>query len=800
MRNLAIVVQCRLSSTRLPDKALMDISGKTLLERTLLAMKSVEADYYYVACDEDSYQALSPIVKKSGWQIFAGPLLDVSERFALLAAKLDASYIMRATADNPFLFVEEARRLTAECETSDADYITVRDLPHGSGVEVFRRTSLLEARKGALSDYEREHVCPVFYNHPEKWKCVFLEAKYPAPSIRTTVDTARDLHAAILAASALGKKEREPFSARNIIDYFSSPHPLILLCPSLKKGHGSGHLQRMLKLSREGNFFIYIRKDKTLDEADKIVEEAVASGLPSSLVLESDEGEWDAIVADSFQSEKADVEKWRKRGVLLGIDEGGEESEDFDYLVDIIPSLGYGRKANLVDSTFISLSESPKKKMAKSAEELKKVLICVGGEDPARLAEKAALYFAPFADKVTAVSPAFRKEKTQGNITRFSRIKNLASRIGEWDLVVTHYGLTAFEAVSAGCAVILLATSEIHEKLSKKYGFICLSAKDLESAKKPSFPISSYYPALSSFAIDEKRKALHSFISKFTFSKRFFCPVCEAEADEADAVIFRTEEKTYRRCKKCGMLYLSFRLDGKGKEYTQSYFASEYKNQYGKTYLEDFEAIKAQSRRRARIIKSLLPFASSSDILDIGCAYGPFLAVAKEEGFTPYGTDISECAVEYVKKTLGFAAISGAFPDVDFKELGREKFDVVSMWFVIEHFTSLARVIKKANEILKRGGILAFSTPSAEGVSRLFCAQKFFSESPSDHYTLFEPSRVKQILEPFGFQVEKFAFPVHHPERFPFREKKSAAFLNAYKALSITLSLSDTFEVYCRKL
>ena len=57
---------------------------------------------------------------------------------------------------------------------------------------------------------------------------------------------------------------------------------------------------------------------------------------------------------------------------------------------------------------------------------------------------------------------------------------NLKETLYKYDLIVTHYGLTAFEANSAGCAVILAATSRLHEKLSKSYGFCTLSRKQLE--------------------------------------------------------------------------------------------------------------------------------------------------------------------------------------------------------------------------------------------------------------------------------------------------------------------------------
>ena len=62
--NRTVIVQCRLSSTRLPGKALKDLCGKTVLARVLETMHKVKADYYFVATDDASYEQLLPVCKE----------------------------------------------------------------------------------------------------------------------------------------------------------------------------------------------------------------------------------------------------------------------------------------------------------------------------------------------------------------------------------------------------------------------------------------------------------------------------------------------------------------------------------------------------------------------------------------------------------------------------------------------------------------------------------------------------------------------------------------------------------------
>ena len=111
--NRTVIIQCRLSSTRLPGKALKDLGGKPVLSWVLSSMKKVNADHYFVATDEASYEALLPVCREYGFECFAGSLNDVLDRFVSLLNTVKTQTVIRATADNPFLFYEAAEESTA---------------------------------------------------------------------------------------------------------------------------------------------------------------------------------------------------------------------------------------------------------------------------------------------------------------------------------------------------------------------------------------------------------------------------------------------------------------------------------------------------------------------------------------------------------------------------------------------------------------------------------------------------------------------------------------------------------------
>jgi 2-polyprenyl-3-methyl-5-hydroxy-6-metoxy-1,4-benzoquinol methylase len=255
------------------------------------------------------------------------------------------------------------------------------------------------------------------------------------------------------------------------------------------------------------------------------------------------------------------------------------------------------------------------------------------------------------------------------------------------------------------------------------------------------------------------------------------------------------------------MRYLRFRAAGP-KSYTRSYFFDEYRVQYGKTYLEDFESIKAQGTRRMNRIARVYAkrFGDNSgpekNILDVGCAYGPFLAAARDAGWKSFGTDISDDAVAYVRDELSIPAWVAPFPDQDATgEIARRRYAALTMWYVIEHFRSLVPVLERANRLLVPGGILAFSTPSAAGVSARFSPESFYRQSPSDHYSIWDPRTVRAQLARYGFSVVKIVSTGHHPERFPGMKNANAGSFRAefFGFLSRFFSLGDTIEVYAVK-
>ncbi|HZK19661.1 MAG TPA: methyltransferase domain-containing protein [Treponemataceae bacterium] len=801
-----LVIQCRLESKRLSRKALLPLGRKELIAWTMDAMRCVPADKYILATDEDSFPELSIIAKKKGWDCFAGPKNDVLERFCQVIKKHKADTLIRATGDNPFLFYEVARSSIEVFPSKKCDYFTYTGLPHGCGVEVFNTKALLDAAEKTDNPFDREHVGPAVFQYPEEYVIVKepVAAEWNYPDLRTTIDTVEDYEFARRLVHIVSgtKKVQRPYTSSETLHAMQNlaVYKNILLCPSVKKGCGTGHLRRCIKMAAKNASFLYIPNNVGLTQCEALLEEAKKTGELAEwqIVHALNDRKYAFIVLDMFSTDKQKASVFWKFAPVIAIDEGSLNTMYFDYILDIIPSSSLERNTNLSNPAFIDL---PLKRKKKAVKVIHKVIITLGGEDPIGLTSLAENVF----KEVRAV------DGSQLDITVVRKpIPNLAEKLAKYDLVVTHYGLTAFEAAAANCAVILLGTSSLHIQLAKKFGFACVMTSALHSStisEMIKHPNRLGCGVELKKALNVERMSLNDFIASLANCRRRGCPICDPRSNkpEPDMVVFRDEAKTIRRCGSCGLLYISFNAKA-AVNYTENYFFEEYKNQYGKTYLEDFNYIKTLGIRRIVLIDSLYwkkhkrhaRHSESPVILDIGCAYGPFLSAAADTGWIPYGTDISKDAVDYVNNELGYPAVQSFFPVFNPAEkFGRSRFDAVSMWYVIEHFENLDTVLSKVACLIKPNGVFAFSTPSGSGVSATYNREEFFSNNPSDHYSIFEPKKIQSIMKRYGFKVQKILYTGHHAERFPnyTKDKEKKIMLK-----SKMMNLGDTFEVYCIKI
>lgn len=268
------------------------------------------------------------------------------------------------------------------------------------------------------------------------------------------------------------------------------------------------------------------------------------------------------------------------------------------------------------------------------------------------------------------------------------------------------------------------------------------------------------------------------------------CPVCFS-----DKTISISDH--IRLCDSCS---IAFNTEFSPKQYTDSYFLSEYRKQYGKTYIEDYNAIYATSKNRLTKILKFIQIkkkTASLTLLDVGSAAGFFLKCSQDFGLRNVtGIEISDYASAYCSKTFNIPIIHTSFDHLVFKN----RYDIITAWFFIEHCENPHRAIKKIYEALNYGGIFALSGPSIYGPMYKFHRNAWISTHPTDHRIDFSPRFFTTILKKWGFRKIHITPAGIHPERMI--SSKSVFFKPfslAYRIYSHATAFSDTIEAYAVK-
>jgi spore coat polysaccharide biosynthesis protein SpsF len=196
--NVVAIIQARMGSTRLPGKVLMDLGGKTVLARVVDRLRRATRVKEIVVATTDS--AADEAIVQECHQIevltFRGSEFDVLDRYHEAARVFAARAVVRITSDCPVIdpeLVDETVRMFHDQRADYASNSLMPSYPRGLDTEVFTTIALERAWRESREPYQREHVTPYFYEHPELFNLISLRSRMDYSRYRWTLDTAADL-------------------------------------------------------------------------------------------------------------------------------------------------------------------------------------------------------------------------------------------------------------------------------------------------------------------------------------------------------------------------------------------------------------------------------------------------------------------------------------------------------------------------------------------------------------------------------------------------------------------------------
>lgn len=226
----SIIIQARMGSTRLPGKILKPILGRPLLSLLLERVRRVHAMHSLIIAtttkpEDDIFESFC---KEENVAIFRGSEENVLNRYYQAALKSQAETIVRITSDCPLIdpaIIDQALLLYA-VNSNCVDYVSntlKRTFPRGMDVEVFSFEALKKAEEETKELFEKEHVTPYIYQHPDLFRLINFTHEPDLSNYRLTVDTNEDLMLITKIYEALYAKNRQ-FTMQDIIKNFDT-HP-----------------------------------------------------------------------------------------------------------------------------------------------------------------------------------------------------------------------------------------------------------------------------------------------------------------------------------------------------------------------------------------------------------------------------------------------------------------------------------------------------------------------------------------------------------------------------------------------
>jgi 2-polyprenyl-3-methyl-5-hydroxy-6-metoxy-1,4-benzoquinol methylase len=159
-------------------------------------------------------------------------------------------------------------------------------------------------------------------------------------------------------------------------------------------------------------------------------------------------------------------------------------------------------------------------------------------------------------------------------------------------------------------------------------------------------------------------------------------------------------------CEHCGLIQQMLPPTSEELEvyYSQKYRV-DYKQSYSPKPKHVYRASKTAKQRIGFLHESNI---HAGDLLDVGAGGGEFTYLAQKNGFKSKGVEPNIGYSEYAKKEYSCHVSTGGLEDI------QGKYDVITIFHVLEHLSSPIKAFEKLYSLLKENGVLFVEVPCIE--------------------------------------------------------------------------------------
>ncbi|MFO0357201.1 MAG: class I SAM-dependent methyltransferase [Sphingobacteriaceae bacterium] len=219
------------------------------------------------------------------------------------------------------------------------------------------------------------------------------------------------------------------------------------------------------------------------------------------------------------------------------------------------------------------------------------------------------------------------------------------------------------------------------------------------------------------------------------------CCVCGNNDPAKFKLIYKRENFDVVECNSCSFYFIP-------PYYRKKIQYQQYKNEAVTQAIRSGNNWVKIQRHKLRF-KLIQKYKSSGTLFDLGAGWGHFMLAGNELGYQTYGIEISEQPYLYCKNDLKLNV-----DHIDFFKMDEsKKFDIITMWDVLEHIDKADDFIDKCAKVNQLNGFLVLQVPQIDS----YFAKKHkdkWKMMGLDHVNYFSKKTITQLLSRYGYQVQ----------------------------------------------
>lgn len=223
------------------------------------------------------------------------------------------------------------------------------------------------------------------------------------------------------------------------------------------------------------------------------------------------------------------------------------------------------------------------------------------------------------------------------------------------------------------------------------------------------------------------------------------CPICQSVRFKP---FWKCDGFNFVRCRECSLILQNPQpvAEALAARYSESYFSYEQANEASffnlmESSLRDIGFIDIETKIKKLNGNSIPAF------LDIGCATGRLLRSIKERGWEVAGVEVCRESAEFGNREYGVNIVPSTLESAGFEDC---RFSVIHSSHLIEHLSEPTLFLEEVDRILKPGGYLITTTPSASGLqAKIF--KNHWRSAIADHVILYTPKTLNSLFKTKGY-------------------------------------------------